>query len=108
MKVAIVGAGKLGYRVAAALLGGDYAITIIDKNENVLNKLSQQLDVLTINADARDINVLKSADINTFNYLLAVTDNDEANILIASFAKKLGCRRAVSYTHLTLPTNSRL
>ena len=96
MKVAIVGAGKLGYRVAAALLGGDYAITIIDKNENVLNKLSQQLDVLTINADARDINVLKSADINTFNYLLAVTDNDEANILIASFAKKLGCRRVIA------------
>ena len=96
MKVAIVGAGKLGYRVAAALLGGDYAITIIDKNENVLNKLSQQLDVLTINADARDISVLKSADIGNFNYLLAVTDNDEANIVIASFAKKLGCRRVIA------------
>lgn len=96
MKVAIVGAGKLGYRVAAALLGGDYAITIIDKNENVLNKLSQQLDVLTINADARDISVLKSADISTFNYLLAVTDNDETNIVIASFAKKLGCRRVIA------------
>ncbi|MGC2872688.1 Trk system potassium transporter TrkA [Ihubacter sp. rT4E-8] len=96
MKVAIVGAGKLGYRVAAALLGGDYSITIIDKNENVLNKLSQQLDVLTINADARDIGVLKSADISTFNYLLAVTDNDETNIVIASFAKKLGCRRVIA------------
>lgn len=96
MKVAIVGAGKLGYRVAAALLGGDYAITMIDKNENVLNKLSQQLDVLTINADARDISVLKSADIGHFNYLLAVTDNDEANIVIASFAKKLGCRRVIA------------
>lgn len=96
MKVAIVGAGKLGYRVAAALLGGDYAITIIDKNENVLNKLSQQLDVLTINADARDINVLKSAGVDTFNYLLAVTDNDETNILIAAFAKKLGCRRVIA------------
>ena len=96
MKVAIVGAGKLGYRVAAALLGGDYAITIIDKNENVLSKLSQQLDVLTINADARDINVLKSAGVSGFNYLLAVTDNDETNILIASFAKKLGCRRVIA------------
>ncbi len=96
MKVAIVGAGKLGYRVAAALLGGDYAITIIDKNETVLNKLSMQLDVLTINADARDISVLKGADIGTFNYLLAVTDNDESNILIAAFAKKLGCRHVIA------------
>ena len=55
MNVAIVGAGKLGFKVAEALLGGDYAITIIDKNEDVLHKLSQHLDVMTINADAKDI-----------------------------------------------------
>lgn len=54
INVAIVGAGKLGFRVAEALLGGDYAITIIDKDEEVLSKLSQQLDVMTISADARD------------------------------------------------------
>lgn len=96
MNVAIVGAGKLGFRVAASLLGGDYAITIIDKNETVLNKLSQQLDVMTVNADARDIGVLKGLNIKTFNYLLAATDNDETNIVIASFAKRLGCRRVIA------------
>ena len=72
MNVAIVGAGKLGFKVAEALLGGDYAITIIDKNEDVLHKLSQHLDVMTINADAKDISVLKNININTFHYLLAV------------------------------------
>lgn len=96
MNVAIVGAGKLGFKVAAALLGGDYAITIIDKNEDVLHKLSQQLDVMTINADAKDISVLKNININTFHYLLAVTDNDETNIVIATFAKKLGCRHVIA------------
>lgn len=96
MNVAIVGAGKLGYRVAASLLGGDYAITIIDKDDAVLTKLSQQLDVMTVNADARDISVLKGLDIKTFNYLLAATDNDDTNIVIASFAKKLGCRRVIA------------
>lgn len=96
MNVAIVGAGKLGFKVAEALLGGDYAITIIDKNEDVLHKLSQQLDVMTINADARDISVLKNLNINTFHYLLAVTDDDETNIVISSFAKKLGCRHTIA------------
>ena len=94
--VVIVGAGKLGFRVAEALIGGDYEVTIIDKNEHVLNKLSQQLDVMAINADARNINVLKSIDIQNFRYLLAATDNDETNIVIASFAKKLGCRRVIA------------
>ena len=51
MNVVIVGAGKLGTCVAEALIGGDYSITIIDKNANVLQKLSQQLDVMTINDD---------------------------------------------------------
>lgn len=96
MNVAIVGAGKLGFKVAEALLGGDYAITIIDKNEDVLHKLSQHLDVMTINADAKDIAVLKNININTFHYLLAVTDNDETNIVISAFAKKLGCRHVIA------------
>lgn len=96
MKVAIVGAGKLGIRVASALMGGDYAITIIDKDEQILQKLSQQLDVMPIHADARQIKVLKGIDIHEFNYLLAATDNDETNIVIASFAKKLGCRRVIA------------
>ncbi|MFR2966162.1 MAG: NAD-binding protein [Anaerovoracaceae bacterium] len=46
MRVAIVGAGKLGLKVTAALLGGDHSITVIDKNEDVLSKISQQMDVM--------------------------------------------------------------
>ena len=37
MNIAIVGAGKLGRKVATALLGGNYEITIIDKNEEKLH-----------------------------------------------------------------------
>lgn len=96
MNVAIVGAGKLGFKVAEALIGGDYSITIIDKNDAILQKLSQQLDVMTINDDARQISVLKRINISSFEYLLAVTGNDETNIIIASFAKKLGCDHVIA------------
>lgn len=96
MNVAIVGAGKLGFKVAEALSEGDYAITMIDKDEEVLNKTSQHLDILTMNSDARDTNVLKGMGIHTFHYLLAVTDNDETNIVIAAFAKKLGCKQVIA------------
>ena len=51
---------------------------------------------MTINADAKDISVLKNININTFHYLLAVTDNDETNIVISAFAKKLGCRHVIA------------
>ena len=95
MNVAIVGAGKLGFKIAEALAGGDYSITVIEKDGEVLQKLSQQFDVMSINGDAKDVNVLRDIKIGTFDYLLALTDNDEANIVISSFAKKLGCKHAV-------------
>ncbi len=96
MKIAIVGAGKLGIKVANALLGGDHSITIIDKNEDVLNKISQQLDVLTVCGNAKQISLLKEHEIGTFDFLLAVTGSDEKNIVIASFAKKLGCSKVIA------------
>ena len=53
MKVVIVGAGKLGLKVANTLLGGDHDVTIIDTNEDILQKISSQMDVMTINANAK-------------------------------------------------------
>ena len=39
MKIAIVGAGKLGLKVTEALLGGDHSVTILDQDEDVLQNL---------------------------------------------------------------------
>ena len=96
MKVAIVGAGKLGVKVATALLGGDHYITVIDKNEAVLNRISQQMDVMTVAGNGKNIKLLENCGINSFDFLLASTDSDEKNIIIASFAKKLGCSKVIA------------
>ena len=96
MNVAIVGAGKLGYKIAESLVDGDYAITIIDTKQDLLDKISQKLDVMTINEDARSISVLNQIRIDRFDYLLSATNSDEANIVIASFAKKLGCKHVIA------------
>ena len=65
MKVAIAGVGKLGIKIAQSLLQGDYEITIIDRNPEVLAKMSQQLDVMTIEGDAKDTEILKSMGIES-------------------------------------------
>lgn len=96
MKIAIIGAGKLGICVAEALADGDYSITIVDKNSKVLQKLSNQLDVMTINDDGRKLSVLNNIKIQTFDYLLAVTGSDDVNLVIASFAKNLGCQHVIA------------
>ena len=96
MKIVIVGAGKLGVNVAKALLGGDHSVTIIDTEDSVLQKISSQIDVMTINGNAKEIKLLKQLHIDSYDFLIAVTGDDEANLVIASFAKKLGCSKVVA------------
>ena len=96
LDVAIVGCGKLGCKVAEALADGDYAVTLIDKDDIALERMAQQLDVMTVNEDARKISVFEELGIENFEFLLAATGNDERNIVIASFAKKLGCKHVIA------------
>jgi trk system potassium uptake protein TrkA len=96
MKVLIVGAGKLGTKVATALLNGEIDVTVMDNNKNVLDRLKEQLDVLTINANGAVKNVLEELKIESYSLVIAVTSSDESNILISSTAKKLGCKRTIA------------
>ena len=88
MKIAIVGAGKLGFKVTEALLGGDHSVTVIDTNESALNKLITQMDIMTVNANGKEVRVLESIGISTYDFLLACTNSDEQNIIIASYRRK--------------------
>ncbi|MBR5730655.1 MAG: Trk system potassium transporter TrkA [Firmicutes bacterium] len=96
MKIAIVGAGKLGTAIAEALIGGGHEITLLDSSEERSQNISQSLDVFTITADAKQTDVLKDMRINEYDVLISTTDNDEKNILVCAFAKKLGCRTTIA------------
>lgn len=96
MKVCIAGAGKLGLKVANALIGGDHNVTVIDKNEETLQKLASQLDVMTLNANAKQISVLQDLHMASYDFFLASTDDDEKNIVIATLAKNLGCSKVIA------------
>ena len=96
MKVAILGAGKLGIRITEALLDGDYEITLVDTNEDKLNALSQQYDVLTVTGDAKTIELLRQINVESYDFLFSCTTSDDTNILAASFAKSLGCPKVAA------------
>ncbi len=96
MKVAIVGAGKLGTAIAETLINGGHDITLLDNDEARSQSISQNLDVFTITADAKQIDVLKDIRINEYDLLISTTDNDEKNIVVCSFAKKLGCKMTIA------------
>lgn len=96
MKIAILGAGKLGIRLIEALLDGDYDITVVDNNEDKLSYISDEYDVFTVYGNAETVETLKRIDIKTFDYCISTTTSDDTNILSASFAKILGCKKVIA------------
>lgn len=96
MKVMIVGAGKLGFKLAESMVLEDIDVTVIDINGKVLDLVNEHLDVLTVLANGIDISILKELNIETYNLLVAATSNDETNTIICSLAKKLGCKKTIA------------
>jgi len=96
MKVAIVGAGKLGYKLAEAMINADIDVTLIDRNARVLERINDYLDVLTVSANGIEIEVLKELNIKSYDLLITTTFSDETNAIICSLAKKLGCKKTIA------------
>ncbi|MFA9397109.1 MAG: Trk system potassium transporter TrkA [Clostridiaceae bacterium] len=95
MKAIIVGAGKLGYKLAEAMLSNDVDVTVIDIDVKKLERINNELDVLTINANGVQIEILRQLKIELYDLVIAVTGSDETNIIICSLAKKLGCKKTI-------------
>ena len=96
MKVCVVGIGKLGYSIATALLNGGNDVTIIDNDSERIQNVGSNLDAFTVQGDAIQIEALKEIDIASHDLIIATTEEDEKNMVICAFAKKLGCPRAMA------------
>ena len=96
MKVMIIGAGKLGYKLAEAMLNSHIDVTLVDSNPKVINRINDHLDVLAVNANGLEFGVLKELGIETYDLLIASTSSDETNTIISTLAKKLGCKKTIA------------
>lgn len=96
MKIAIVGAGKLGNKLITALSGSNHSLIVIDDRAEVINKVSQFYDVMTITGNGKQLSFLRENGIGSCDFLIACTDSDEANIVIATMAKSIGCKKVIA------------
>ena len=96
MKVMIVGAGKLGYRLEESMNNEDIDVTLVDMNFRTLERINDHLDVLTVRANGIQIATLKELNIDTYDLLVAATNSDETNTLICTVAKKLHCKKTIA------------
>ena len=81
MKIFIVGGGQVGSSLARSLAGEGHAITVIDSDEKVVEKINSSLDVICYVGNGASFSVLQSAGIEDCDLLIAVTYSDEMNLL---------------------------
>ena len=84
MKVIIVGAGFTGTQLAKRLISEQQDVVLIDKNEEIVRHASNRLDCMLIQANGNNLSVLEEAGINKADFLVALTESDELNMIICS------------------------
>ena len=90
MKIIIVGCGKVGYTLAEQLTEEGHEITLIDTNEEKLDNVVSVLDVQKVSGNGSSFRTQLEAGIEDSDLLIAVTGQDEINLLCSLIAKKTG------------------
>ncbi len=95
-RVMIAGGGNIGLRLARAL-EHDYSVRIIEHNKRRSELLAAQVEkALVLTGDATDEELLEQESVSEMDLFLAVTNDDENNIMGSLLAKRMGARRVVA------------
>lgn len=87
MKILILGASQVGVSIAEVLVAEDNDVTVVDINKHALIQLQNRLDIRTVAGNAAHPSVLLAAGAEDASLILAVTDNDEVNLVACQIAE---------------------
>lgn len=87
--IVVVGCGRLGSILACRLSSQGNSVVVIDPKESAFNNLNSEFSGFQIAADASELAVLRSAKADQADCLLAVTDKDNVNLMVAQIAKNI-------------------
>ncbi|WP_108126532.1 Trk system potassium transporter TrkA [Saccharospirillum mangrovi] len=95
-RIIIAGGGNIGFRLAT-VLEGRYSVKILEHNEERCRLLSEYLNqTVVLRGDASDQELLLDENIEDTDIFLALTNDDEANIMASMLAKRLGARKVMT------------
>ncbi|MBR6683930.1 MAG: NAD-binding protein [Firmicutes bacterium] len=96
MNIIIMGCGKIGGDILANLVTEGHDVTAMDENAEVLSDLTNVYDVMTVCDSGLDYDTLTEAGVRDAELYLAMTQNDEVNIMSCFLARKMGAKHTVA------------
>lgn len=96
-RVIIVGAGETGSALAVSLDREKMNVKIIDRDAHKCAALAEKLEkVIVIHGDGTDKTLLEEENIGNVDFLVAVTGDEESNVLISLLARGLGAKKTIT------------
>ena len=89
MNIIICGAGRVGFTIAKLLVEQNHSLTVIDQSSEDIQKINDSLDVKAIVGRATLPSVLENAGAKDADMIIAVTRNDETNMIVCQLASSL-------------------
>jgi len=96
MNIVVLGAGTVGTSIADLLCQHRHDVTVVDQQAEYVQQVNERLDVRALTGSASQSSVLFQAGVSSADLCLAVTGNDEVNLIAASMAKAMGAARGVA------------
>jgi len=96
VRIVVVGLGQVGYNISKTLSEEGHDVIIIDQDPEVLKWAAATLDVMTVVGNGASARILEAAEIKTVDLILAVTENDELNMIACMTAKQSGVPMTVA------------
>ncbi len=101
-KVIMVGGGRIGYLVAREIEQRDITLKIIERNPERCKFLTRKLErAIILNGDGTDTSLLEEENISDMDAFVAITNNEELNIMSSLLAKRLGVGRVITVVNRT-------
>ena len=96
MRILVVGDGKVGHTIAAHLAQEGHDVVIVDRDEEVLRRSEDTLDVMCVRGNGANAATLMEAGVDRADIIIATTEGDETNMLCCLIAKRLGAKFAIA------------
>ena len=96
MNIIIVGAGTVGFSLAEYFYKLNYHIAIVEQDKLLCEQIKRKLDIFVVMGKGSCPATLESAGINSADMLIAVTPNDETNLLACNFAMQNGVKKRIA------------
>jgi trk system potassium uptake protein TrkA len=92
VKILIAGAGKVGTTLARKLSEEGYDLTVIDSNQQLVESVVDRYDLMAVEGNCASMNTLNDAGIQSADLVIAVTNEDEVNLLCCMTAHSMNPR----------------